>query len=79
MTTIRDGWETYKGVLPADAGPEQRTETRRAFYAGAGHVLSLLFAIGEDDAIDEDIGSEMLDAYRGELEAFLRELRKGRA
>ena len=39
--TIGEQWESFrKEYVPADAGPVQVTETRRAFYAGAAASLA---------------------------------------
>jgi hypothetical protein len=47
--TLLDGWDSYqRDVLPASAGETQRTETRRAFYAGAVMMWSSIHAASRD-------------------------------
>jgi hypothetical protein len=68
---IRDGWQDYaEKVLPADAPPVQKQETRRAFYAGAWEILMRMADLGEPD-ISEDQGAEVLEATKREIERFV--------
>jgi hypothetical protein len=69
---VRDGWQSYaEKVLPKNAPAVQRQETRRAFYAGAMHLLSTMMDLGEPD-VDEDAGAELLAATQREIEAFVK-------
>lgn len=77
--TIRDGIQQYVN----DAGIEraskvQLRETRRAFYAGASHVLAVLFDLG-DDAVSEDDGAKVLEALTQEYKNFAIDVKNGRA
>ena len=41
--TLRGNWDSYrKHVMPRYIGDTQLTETRQAFYAGAGVVIEML-------------------------------------
>ena len=56
--TIAELWRLYETkVLPRDAGPVQRQECRRAFYAGIRGWLDMLMAHMEegDEATDADL------------------------
>jgi hypothetical protein len=70
-------WKSYESrVLPADADETQRLETRRAFYAGAWHLLQVMIRLGEDD-VTEDAGTLAVSRLEGELEEFVRDVLRG--
>lgn len=76
---VRDGWYQYvERVLPPNASATQKAETRRAFYAGAWHVLSTMQDIGEPD-ISEDQGVAILESIKTEILGFLDDVKAGRA
>jgi hypothetical protein len=78
IKVIAKAWEGYRRtVMPADAGPEQVTETRRGFYAGAWALLTTMMALGSDE-IDEDQGVDILESVKAEIEAFYRDVNEGR-
>lgn len=78
LTSIRALWADYNAtVLPASAGTVQRTETRRAFYAGAKAMLTLV-EVGSH-AATEDEGVKFLEALNLELRQFADLLRAGGA
>ncbi len=72
---INEAWLSYEAeVIPANVPEVQRTESRRAFYAGA-HVL-----------FDEVVGRlptladlAMMNAIKAELDQFLKDLKAGKA
>lgn len=77
--TIREGMTTYiveAGITGASS--VQLRETRRAFYAGAHHVLATLFDLG-DDAVSEDAGAAVLEALTQECRNFAVDVKNGRA
>lgn len=79
MKTLAEEWARYEEmVLPTTAGPTQRQETRRGFYAGAQALLSLIAAVGTDD-ISEDQGAQMIEARHQELLAFNAAVQAGHA
>lgn len=39
---LREQWETYRLIIPKQAGEIQLIETKRAFYAGAGAMFDLM-------------------------------------
>ena len=70
MKTLREGWLSYRdGVMPSNAGQTQRIETKRAFYAGAAHVFSLLAGDEVTERSDEQ-GVEFIQSIAEELEKF---------
>lgn len=76
---IEAEWDIFcKAIMPPDAPAIQRTEMRRAFYAGAAHMIGTLNAIGEPDVSEED-GCRVLATIETELEQFRTDLEKGRA
>lgn len=77
---IKEQWESYvRQVLPETAGPVQCQETRRAFYAGAQALLSILTAGTSDDAEVTESDMSLLEGIQRELEQFYRDVQGGRA
>lgn len=75
---IGNGWRTYaEHVLPSGAPKVQTQETRRAFYAGAQHLLSIYWEIAGDD-VSEDEGVRRLESVRAELQRFVNDVQSGR-
>jgi hypothetical protein len=69
--TIAEAWQDYeRQVLPADAVPEQRSQLKMAFYAGAAVIMEINQRIGEPD-ISEDGGVRILHAIDEELRQFV--------
>ena len=61
--TLEDCWESYlKAIIPDDAPDVQVNETRRAFYAGAVSVWSMLMA--------EDMSMETCESIQNSLDSF---------
>ena len=77
--SIEQQWRDYcTQVLPADVGPVQLQETRRAFYAAANAVLQVmlhLVATQEDD----EAGVRILQGMHDECIAFSRAIARGEA
>lgn len=72
--TVFAAWQSYaREVVPAEASTVQREECRRAFYAGAAAMLSLVFEAV--DPHDEDEGENNLQQLEEELNAMSHELR----
>jgi hypothetical protein len=69
LPTIKDEWDEYRKLLPEDAYPIQIVETRRAFYAGAWSLWSIVKELGEDD-FDLNQGAAILELLRLEIKAF---------
>lgn len=72
---IEKAWNSYATlVLPANAGPVQRDETRKAFYAGASVLFhTVLRALDDgDDATENDLA--LVDGISAEIDAFGAEL-----
>lgn len=70
-----DAWDGYaRNVLPKDASDVQRTECRRAFYAGGIALFyKILASLGPgEEPTDADMA--MLDAIKAEFEAYGEEI-----
>lgn len=64
---IEKEWERYNSeVIPSTAGEIQRTECKRAFYAGGWSVMRYLLALSEDD-VSEDDGANVIEEMRQEI------------
>jgi len=78
--TIRDGWIKYMElVMPSGASSVQIQETRRAFYAGASHILHLLAVIGDDPSLTEDEGAKIIEDRAQEVDNFASDVMNNRA
>jgi len=61
MRTVKDWWDNFdKLVIPAGAGAVQRTEMRRAFYAGFFSCLEGSGEIVDACGDDENLGAAMM-------------------
>lgn len=61
----------WSRVAPAGCSDAQRSDMRKAFYAGAVALLAVLERIGDDD-VSEDAGAEWLEALKLEVRTVLR-------
>lgn len=78
-STIREAWLSYMDeIVPKDAPSTQLQESKRAFVAGAFHVLNVLTAIG-DDSVTEDEGVTVIEQLHQECETFVKDVLEGRA
>lgn len=70
--SVVSAWRSYESdVLPADAPPVQRSETKRSFYAGAWFTLQVMTRLAEGDLPEGAIESIVGQITR-EIEAFYR-------
>lgn len=77
--TLASEWASFREqVLHPDSPPQQVTDMRRAFYAGAWLTLTLFRDIGEDE-ISEEAGVEALERIHQESIAFKADVEAGRA
>jgi hypothetical protein len=70
--TMAQTWEDFdRKVLPSDASAIQRSEMRKAFYAGAWSMLTIMKAAVDSDAseLEQALYLEQLD---GEIERFAK-------
>jgi len=77
---IEDAWRSFeRAVLTPSAPAIQRTEMRRAFYAGAQALFTGILSMLDPgaDATEADLGK--MDAIQAELLAFAQSVRDGRA
>jgi hypothetical protein len=78
--TLGDQWADFeRRVLPASVGKIQRQEMRRAWYAGAATLFSLMAGGLDADHEPTDLDVAYLDSLNGELAAFAESVRAGRA
>lgn len=77
---VAEQWKSYaKSTLPTDCSLVQRTETKRAFYAGAQGVLFGIMEAMTPTADAEDGDVQMLQDIHDELLEFGRDVKEGRA
>ncbi len=78
MRTIASEWETFDAAVLADAGPTQRREMRRAFYAGI-HCYHSLLADMAVRKVSMGEGLEILNRLEKEIEEFFKAIEDGLA
>lgn len=79
LPTVADEWASYeRAVLPPGVSAVQRTETRRAFYAGCRAMMTLALNVAPD-AVSEDEGAAYLGRLEDELTAFNERVKAGKA
>ena len=72
---IAAGWHVYRTrFMPRDAGPNQVSETRIAFFAGAQHVLASITGGMDEDHEPTAADLKRMDNLHQELAAFAAEL-----
>lgn len=77
MKTIGEAWNKYRNkVVPENCSLIQSMETRRAFYAGAQSMLTIVRGVGEAQ-ISEDHGIAILERLQEEQLEFLRSITRG--
>lgn len=80
MKTIAQHWEDFAlAVLPHDVSEIQRTEMRRAFYAGFYGALMACYEIAADSEESDDVGVDMLQQLVDESMLFAADIQAGRA
>ena len=73
---ILEAWNSYREqVIPRDAPAVQVTESKRAFFAGAGSVWSLYVAAAEKPPHLPD--PQILESIDTELRQFLARVKAG--
>ncbi len=78
MNTMQTKWDCFQQiVLPDGVSEIQRTEMKRAFYAGAKSFFDLQLAM--PDGITEKAEEAMLSGWADELDQFASDIQNGRA
>ena len=73
-------WKDWEAaVMPSNAGPNQRREMRRAFYAGASMLFFALKRIMDADREPTDADLKKMNDIYLELEAFKNKVVRGEA
>ena len=79
MKLLETEWITYRNaVIPNNASSTQLSESRRAFYAGAWALYSLMmnnFEHGTEDETPKDL--ELMAKLDGEMRDFKERVVKG--
>lgn len=73
---IMEEWNKFREtVLPADVGPVQLIETRRAFFAGAISCFASVIAVNENTPDEE--GIKRFDDLALEFKMYAERMRSG--
>lgn len=79
LTTIKQEWQDFcREVFTGNEGEIQRTEMRRAFYAGAATMLDVYVGIAQDN-VSEHEAVTALENITAELAAFGVDISNGKA
>jgi len=79
MKTIGMEWERFALALGLDkASAIQRSEMRRAFYAGAMVMLGAAVQAARESGDDDEAGARMMQALSEEGKQFARDLLAGK-
>lgn len=77
MNTIHDKWVEFENkVVPANAGPAQRKEMKKSFYAGIYAYMQLQLANSE---VTEEVGVALLQGWEAEIVEFALRMQKEEA
>lgn len=77
MKLIETAWLDYADkVLPKDAPPVQHSECRKAFYAGAGSLISSLLKVIGPGSEPTESDMLILDGVQDEIEQFVKDVQK---
>ncbi len=80
MKTIAQRWTEFEAqVISPDAGPVQRQEMRRAFYAGFNEALVASLQMAEESGNDDELGVAMMESLHRECREFVSSVLTGRA
>ena len=80
LKSLKEYWANYlETVVPKDASMIQVQETKRAFYSGAAALMNTVMEIGDNDAIDEMAGADIMEDRLQELHEFHEDVQRGRA
>lgn len=72
-------WRDFnRRVIPPDAPAVQRSEMRRAFYAGVQVMMGIARGLG-DPSVSEEAGVAVLEGIEAEMREFVDLIREGRA
>jgi len=69
----------HKILDPMNAGEIQRTEMRRAFYAGAFSMFDIMTRMAGPDEEDDSVGAARIEEVHQELLRFAKALQTGHA
>jgi hypothetical protein len=77
MKVIAEAWRSYeRHVVPASAPEIQRSETKKAFYAGASTLFGAILAMLEPGEEPTEADLRKMDAVAQELQEHLEEVRR---
>lgn len=80
MKLVGDAWRDYASkVIPPNAPEVQRTESRRAFYAGARSLFEGMIGMLDPGLDETESDLKKMDDIKAELDQFLADIKSGRA
>jgi hypothetical protein len=80
MITVAQEWATFESAaLSIHASAIQRSEMRRAFYAGFFGALVAAGRVADESGDDDELGATMLESLHQECIRFSKDVGAGRA
>lgn len=79
--SLADEWKEFERKIldPVNAGKTQRSETRRAFYAGAATFFDLQTGGFDTDHDPTELDLQYISSLHEELREFARDIARGKA
>ena len=74
MKYIEKGWNSYRALLPKDAGEVQIRETRQAFYGGAAIMFEAMMRMLDPGEEPTDADMQRMADIQNELSEFGQKL-----
>lgn len=74
MRYIEKGWNSYRALLPKEAGEVQIRETRQAFYGGAAILFESIMMMLDPGAEPTEADMQRMTDIQNELREFGRNL-----
>jgi len=69
MNTIQSGWESFSNLVIPNVSKIQHDEMKKAFYAGAWEVVTIMMGISEKE-VSEDAGAMVFQSLIEECQTF---------
>jgi hypothetical protein len=80
MITVAQEWATFESAVLSPSAPAiQRSEMRRAFYAGFYGALQAGLRMADESGDDDDLGATMMESLHQECIRFSKDVGAGRA
>lgn len=73
---IQGGWRSYEIIVLENAGDIQRSESRKAFFAGAQHLWASILVFLDPGVEETPADLKRMDLIQKELDDFVEEMKR---